>query len=121
MDRTIVHFEVPANDPTKLSQFYSKLFGWKFEKWGEGDYWMIQTKTKDEAPGVNGGMTRKTDANQRQVNYVLVESVDEFSSKIKDLGGRIIVAKTEVPTMGYFAIALDPEGNNFGIWENTGQ
>lgn len=124
MNRTIVHFEIPANDPTKLSQFYSKLFGWKFERWGEADtpeYWMIQTKAKDEDPGVNGGLTKKADQNQRQVNYVLVESVDEFSNKIKDLGGRIIVPKTEVPGMGRFALALDPEGNNFGIFEATQQ
>ena len=33
MDRTIVHFEIPASDRAKLSQFYSKLFGWTFEKW----------------------------------------------------------------------------------------
>lgn len=124
MDRTIVHFEIPADDPTKLSQFYSKLFGWKFERWGDAgtsEYWMIQTKAKDEDPGVNGGMTKKTDPNQHQVNYVLVESVDQFSSKIKDLGGTIIVPKTEVPGMGHFALALDPEGNNFGIFEATQQ
>lgn len=83
------------------------------------DYWMIQTKTKEEDPGVDGGMMKKADPTQRQVNYVLVESVDQFSNKVKDLGGKIIVPKTEVQGMGHFAIALDPEGNNFGIWEAT--
>ena len=85
MDRTIVHFEIPANNPAKLSDFYSKLFGWKFENMstqGMPDYWMIKTKAKDEDMGLNGGMMKKMDPNQRPVNYVLVESVDEFSKKI---------------------------------------
>ncbi|MDP2660146.1 MAG: VOC family protein [Dehalococcoidia bacterium] len=29
MNRTIVHFEIPANDPEKLAAFYRGLFGWK--------------------------------------------------------------------------------------------
>jgi predicted enzyme related to lactoylglutathione lyase len=120
MDRTIVHFEIPANDPAKLSGFYSNLFGWTFEKWGdsETEYWMIKTKEKDEDVGVNGGMTKKMDPNQRPLNYVRVESVDDFSKKLVQLGGKIVMPKTEIPTMGYFAVALDPEGNGFGIFES---
>jgi predicted enzyme related to lactoylglutathione lyase len=125
MDRTIVHFEIPAKDPAKLSQFYSKLFGWSFEKMeGSGagmDYWTIKTRDKDDSAGVNGGMMKKTDANQTPLNYVLVESVDEFSKKLVQLGGKIIMPKTEIPNMGNFAVALDPEGNGFGIFETKGQ
>jgi predicted enzyme related to lactoylglutathione lyase len=120
MDRTIVHFEIPANDPAKLSQFYSKLFGWTFEKWGapgSAEYWMIKTKAKDEDVGVNGGMMKKEDPNQRPLNNVLVESVDDFSKKLVQLGGKVVMPKTEIPNMGYSAVALDPEGNGFGIFE----
>lgn len=124
MDRTIVHFEIPANDPAKLSGFYSKLFGWSFEKWsgpGEVEYWMIKTKEKDEDVGVNGGMMKKMDPNQTPLNYVLVESVDDFSKKLIQLGGKIVMPKMEIPTMGWFAVALDPEGNGFGIFETKGE
>ena len=131
LDRTIVHFEIPANNPEKLSEFYKNLFGWKFEKMsmGEmGDYWTIETRAGTAksieksliTPGTNGGMMKKMDANQRPVNYVLVESVDEFSRKIQDLGGKIIVPKTKIPNMGAFALGLDPEGNQVGIFESTG-
>jgi predicted enzyme related to lactoylglutathione lyase len=131
LDRTIVHFEIPANDPDKLSEFYKNLFGWKFEKMsmGEmGDYWTIETRAGTaqsmekslNTAGTNGGMMKKMDANQRPVNYVLVESVDEFSKKIQDLGGKIIVPKTQIPNMGAFALGLDPEGNQVGIFESTG-
>jgi len=86
------------------------------------DYWQIETVPTDSSgklvePGVNGGMIRKQDPQQRATNYILVESVDEYAEKIEDNGGRIIVPKQEVPGICYFAIALDPEGNQFGILE----
>ncbi len=50
-------------------------------------------------------------------NYVDVKSVNEYSSKIESLGDKINVPKTPVPGAGYFAVCLDTEGNNFGIFE----
>ena len=47
----------------------------------------------------------------------LIESVDEFVKKIKSLGGQIAVEKRAVPTMGYFAVALDPQHNAIAVWE----
>ena len=130
MDHTVVHFEIPASNPEKLSEFYKNLFGWKIEKMsmGDMDYWMIETRAGTSqdmekartTAGTNGGMMKKMDAGQRPVNYVMVESVDDFSKKIQNLGGKIIVPKTPIPNMGAFAVALDPEGNPVGIFESTG-
>jgi predicted enzyme related to lactoylglutathione lyase len=130
LDRTVIHFEIPANNPERLSEFYKNLFGWKIEKtsMGEaGDYWMIETRAGTaqnmekamNTAGVNGGMMKKMDANQRPLNYVVVESVDDFSKKIQDLGGKIIIPKTPIPNMGAFAVGLDPEGNQIGIFETS--
>ena len=130
MDHTVVHFEIPANNPEKLSEFYKNLFGWKIEKMsmGDMDYWMIETRAgtaqnmekAQTTAGTNGGMMKKMDAGQRPVNYVMVESVDDFSKKIQSLGGKIVVPKTPIPNMGAFAVGLDPEGNPVGIFESTG-
>lgn len=51
----VVHFEIQASDPQKLIAFYSGLFGWTFEQWGNNDYWMITTGASDQ-PGINGGL-----------------------------------------------------------------
>jgi predicted enzyme related to lactoylglutathione lyase len=32
VNHTIIHFEIPAVDVKKLSNFYAKLFGWKIIK-----------------------------------------------------------------------------------------
>lgn len=121
VDHTIMHFEIPADDVEKLRTFYSELFGWKIEKTpGPMDYWMIQTVPIDNEgmptrPGVNGGMMKRQNLEHKPVNYIAVESVDEYSKKIEALGGRVIGPKMEVPGVGWWVFALDPEGNQFAI------
>ena len=62
-------------------------------------------------------MIKKQNPEHKVTNYILVESVDEYSKKIEALGGEIIVPKMEVPNMGFWAMAIDPEGNHFAVWE----
>ena len=121
VDHTIVHFEIPAEDIEKMRKFYSLVFGWKIEKMpGHDEYYGIWTVPVDEKgmllrPGVNGGMMKKQNPEHKTVNYILVESVDEYVKKIESLGGKIVVPKMEVPGIGWWASALDPEGNQFAI------
>jgi uncharacterized protein len=70
-------------------------------------------------PGVNGGMIKKQHPEHKPVNYIAVESVEEYSKRIEALGGKIIVPQTEVPGVGWWAFALDPEGNQFAILQET--
>jgi uncharacterized protein len=126
----VVHFEIPAEDPDKLSQFYTQLFGWRIEKMSMGgtdvpDYYVTFTTEVDEQgmpkqPGaINGGIHRRQSPEQRPVNYVNVESVDEYVGKATSLGARVVVGKMPVPGMGYFAQLVDPQGNTFGVWEGN--
>ena len=56
------------------------------------------------------------------MNYIDVRAVDEYSSKVERLGGKIVVPKMPVKGMGYFAVCLDTENNNtFGIWETNSE
>lgn len=121
MDHTVVHFEIPADDVEKLRRFYADLFGWKIERSpGQIEYWVIETVPVDEKmqplrPGVNGGLYKKERPEFKPVNYISVESIDEYVQKVKTLGGTIIQPKQEVSNVGWIAIALDPEGNQFAM------
>ena len=128
----VVHFEIPAEDPDKLSQFYTQLFGWRIEKMSMGgaeapDYYVTFTTEADEQgrprqPGaINGGISKRQSPEQRPVNYVNVESVDEYVQKAKGLGARVLIEKMPVPGMGYFAHLVDPEGNPFGVWQESSE
>ena len=125
MDHTIIHFEIPAANPEKLKQFYTGVFGWKIEKYpGPMEYWMIHTVPTDDKgmlqrPGVNGGMLKKESPEQKPVNYIAVEDIDESIGKVKKLGGKIVTPKQEVPNVGRIATAEDPEGNPIALIQPT--
>lgn len=124
VDHTIVHFEISAKDAKKLVKFYTDLFGWKMKKAQWMDYWLVETVPVNKEgqlirQGVNGGLYQKEkkSENMTPLNYINVESVDEYIEKIKALGGKIIVPKQEIPDTGWTAIAVDPEGNYFGLFQ----
>lgn len=116
-DASIVWFEIPADNPERAKAFYSNLFGWKINPFpGTSDYSHIDTGGGDDSP--DGALKRRQHPGEPVVNYIAVDSVDKFADKIAKLGGKICMAKTAVPQMGYFAVCQDTEGNAFGIWES---
>jgi predicted enzyme related to lactoylglutathione lyase len=124
MDHTIAHFEIPAADVGKLKAFYEGMFGWKIFKvpMGGMEYWLIYTVPTDEKgmplkPGVNGGMFQKQAQQEglKPVNYITIENIDETLEKVAKLGGKILMSKQQVPTVGWVALVLDPEGNQVGL------
>jgi len=114
---SIVWFGIPADNVQRARKFYGDLFGWKMERFpGPQEYWHIDTGGADATP--DGGLKPREQPGESILNYVSVDSVAEFSKKIEKLGGKISMAKTAVPQMGYFAVCQDTEGNAFGIWES---
>ncbi len=124
MSHSVVHFEIPADQPERAAEFYRELFGWKIEHMGGPmDYWLVNTVPTDAEgrptePGVNGGLMRRMMPGQTPVNYISVEDVDQFARKAESLGARVVVPKTPVPGMGWFAQLTDTEGNIFAIWQH---
>jgi predicted enzyme related to lactoylglutathione lyase len=125
VNHTIVHFEIPAEDPETLNKFYNELFDWNVVKMpmGDGmDYYVLQTVPTDDQgmvkePGVNGGLMKRMAPDQRPINYIGVESVADYVTKAKKLGATILMDKSPVPGMGWFAQLVDPQGNPFAIFE----
>ena len=124
MSHTVVHFEIPADQPERAAEFYRELFGWKIEHMGGPmDYWLVNTVPTDaegrpSEPGVNGGLMRRMMPEQTPVNYISVENVDQFARKAESLGAKVVAPKTPVPGMGWFAQLTDTEGNIFAIWQH---
>ncbi len=127
----VIHFEIHAIDPDKLSKFYSGVFGWKFKEWKlvgvkpENRYWNVLTAPeKSKEPGINGGMVMRRGKAPKGgepvtafVCTIGVESVDAALRKITKAGGKNVVPKMAVPGMAWLAYCADPEGNTFGIFE----
>lgn len=114
----IVHFEIPSDNPERTIKFYGDIFGWKFEKFpGPMEYWLITTGPDGE-PGINGGMMRRQQSHGVTVNTVGVDSVDKYVAAVEKNGGKVLVPKTAIPGVGYFANCTDPEGTVFGVYQH---
>jgi uncharacterized protein len=113
----VIHFEIPADDLERAADFYRKAFGWKIEKWpGPVEYWLVTTGAEGE-PGINGGLLRKQGPTIATTNTIGVESVDDAVTSVQNAGGKLVVPKMPIPTVGYFAYCQDPEGNVFGVMQ----
>jgi predicted enzyme related to lactoylglutathione lyase len=113
----VIHFEINADDPARAAAFYEKVFGWQIKKWeGPVDYWLVTTGEQGQ-PGIDGGIMRRMDPHAGTYNTVDVPSVDEYTAKIKEMGGEVIMGKRSVPGVGWMAYCTDTEGNVFGLME----
>ncbi len=114
---SIVHFEIPANDVERARKFYSTLFGWKIEKievkkdGDTMDYWMISTSSEGDSnkksSSLGGGLIKRQDPQQPNLNYISVPSIDDYSKKVNELGGKVVMPKTEITGYGFFAVCID--------------
>jgi len=114
----VIHFEISAEKPERAIKFYEKVFGWKIAKWeGPVEYWLITTGRENE-PGIDGGLGRRTEPEASTVNTIDVPSVDKYIKKVKANGGTIVSPKHAIPGIGYIAYFKDTEGNIFGMMES---
>lgn len=121
----VVHFEIYAEDPSKLEQFYNALFNWTFEEMAEREYWYVKTTEVDtngrctQTGAIDGGMLKRPAGHNVRawVNYVNVESVDAAVERATALGAKVMKPKSAVPGRGFFAMLIDPEGNPFAVWQ----
>ena len=119
----VIHFEIQASEPQLLMDFYTDLFGWAFNKWGEIDYWLIETGPEDE-PGIHGGLLPRRGAppvEMQAVNCfvctVQVSSLDDSLQRSSSLGGTVAVPRMPIPGIGWLAYIKDPDGNILGMMQ----
>ena len=113
---SIVHVEFHVKDPKKLENFYGSLFGWKFTEVPGMNYSLFQAPS---GPGGGIGTLQPGNWPSGVINYLLVDSVEQYEGRIKKAGGKIISSKMEVPGQGWFAIFEDPSGTRMALWQQN--
>src|SRR5688500_13490230 len=94
----VVHFEMPAQDRKRMSEFYAKTFGWKTTQLGPemGNYVLVQTDETDDkgmlkqTNRINGGFFQKTKDQQHPSVVIAVDDVRAYKQKVIDAGGKFI-------------------------------
>jgi hypothetical protein len=110
--RTIVHVEIPAADRAEAAAFYSKLFGWEMQDMPEMNY----TTFSDGKLG--GGFNPLGDDVKPDDVRLYIESGDIEADlrAIVAAGGKVVIPKSEIPTVGWFAWFSDPTGNILALY-----
>ena len=113
MAGNIVHFEIPSQDTTRAKEFWGSLFGWTFETWaGPMEYHMIQ----GTQPG--GGVHPAQPGQSGLTVHFDTDDVAATAARVEELGGSVVMPKTPIPSIGYFAVCKDTEGNAFSLFES---
>lgn len=127
MANLVVHFEIHAAEPQALIDFYGGLFGWRFDRFGDLDYWAISTgegSISQDGPGsgINGGLTKRRGPSPQPgapvagANLVVgVQDVDATFARGLELGGTEALSPDDMPGVGRLAYLIDPDGNVFGF------
>ncbi|MFX1332398.1 MAG: VOC family protein [Promethearchaeota archaeon] len=111
----VVHFEIVADDPERISKFYEKVFNWKVQKWdGPIEYWFLMTGDEKE-PGIDGAFGMRQSSEDVIVNTIDVDDVDKYVRLVEENGGEIVRPKQVIPGVGYLAYFKDTEGNLWGM------
>lgn len=111
----IVHVELSAEDPKAAGKFYEELLGWKIEIDERFDY--VQFGGDEGAIG--GGFNKIGENNTEAgtvVPYASTDDIEATLAKAESMGGKTLVEKSEIPGVGWFAIFLDPSGNQIGLY-----
>ena len=109
--------DVMSPDVGATTAFYSALFGWEAEpdpRPEAGGYTMYTLKGKYVAaaspPQAEGIPTAWT-------TYIAADDVDSAAARVTEAGGTILAAPFDVFEAGRMAVAQDPAGAVFGIWQ----
>jgi predicted enzyme related to lactoylglutathione lyase len=122
---SVVHFEMPYEDPDRLVKFYTQAFGWQMQKLGQDmrDYVIATTTETDEnrmikKPGaINGGFfPNKPDWPAQYPSVVIaVDDIKKAMKKVSDAGGKVLGEPMEIPGIGQHVSITDTEGNRVSI------
>jgi len=127
----VVHFEMPAKDKKRVSDFYSTVFGWKMNQFGSemGNYLLAQTADTDEkgmvqTPGaINGGFFEYQEKEDFNIPHVVISvgNLEEAMKKVRESGGKILGGASgpdtidDIPGVGRYVSFEDCEGNHVGM------
>ena len=113
--------DLATTDATSARSFYSSLLDTTVAEIPMGPgafYYILQKNGKDVA-----GMAEQDPEQKKNripaswTAYFQVKSADEAAKKIKSLGGRILMEPFEVMEAGRMAVASDPQGAVFAVWQ----
>ncbi|MGE2729782.1 VOC family protein [Mycolicibacterium vaccae] len=115
-----IWIDLSTSDLERSQQFYGTVFGWTFESSGP-EYGGYVTAFRDGRP-VAGLMANdpQWNAPDAWTTYLHTADIAATLTQTTSAGGTNCVPAMEIPGKGWMAMATDPAGAFFGLWQPTG-
>ena len=115
-----VWHDVMTTDTKAAEKFYTAVVGWKAEDSGMPN--QAYTLFKVGSTVVGGLMAVPADAaamgaKPAWMGHIGVDDVDAYAKKVKAAGGAIYREPSDIPMVGRFAVAGDPRGAGFILFQ----
>jgi len=121
MNNPVQWLEIATTDLERAKGFYSKVFNLEFQFMEMPDSKMYMFGAPD-AVGSAGCLMQVDGSNPSAdgtVVYFSCEDVATEAARIEEAGGKLIIPKTDIGEFGFFAQAIDTEGNRIGLHSDS--
>ena len=108
MSAQLVHFEIPTPDLSKAQAFYTKLFDWQLEPFGES-YQFIPGQPSGGILASEGAA-----AGAPLAVYFGVDDIEAAVAQVESLGGQAEPVR-DMPGIGKDAVCQDDQGTTFRL------
>jgi predicted enzyme related to lactoylglutathione lyase len=105
-----------AADVDAAKDFYSNVLGWTYTG-GEPEYGgYVTCQLRGLAAA---GMVPRMDPSvpPSWTTYFATDDADATAARVTEAGGRVVMEPMDVGPLGRMAVAHDPQGNVFGLWQ----
>jgi hypothetical protein len=121
MRNDVAHFSVNADDVGRARAFYEKTFGWKFDSWGPPDFFLVTTRGP-HGEQAQGALQKRRELvpGRPMVGFECTIAVDDVEAAYRAVvknGGKIVMEKTVIATVGTLFFFEDTEGNVAGAMQ----
>ncbi len=116
----LIWYELLTSDAASAATFYTKLIGWKGQALANGPsapYTLFLSGKRQVAGGMRLPQeARQMGAHPHWLTYVGTPDVDATARHAAVLGGTIVKAPEDIPSVGRFAVVKDPQGALFALY-----
>jgi uncharacterized protein len=116
-DGTPCWVDIGVPDVDAAKEFYASLFGWEYGG-GDAEFGGYLNAVLGGRTVAGMGPQQDPDDPPRWTTYFAADDAAATTARIREAGGTVLVEPMAIGPLGTMVVALDPQGNVFGLWQS---